>query len=195
MTESSIDDHALDQACKLAKTLSNSLLEKGRTNPEQRHVAAALAMAMGSIVALIDPDQSDRAYLYAGRVEDLASTALQVLAELIQLEGDGYNLSDLNAHLGIAGTIIDVLDGVVATPILSSQVLDCLNDQMHDQLTPFLRLAVRLSDPDKFDGEYVPEAWVQSSASAMGLAAHLSCVITTADAKANEGRATTDLAA
>lgn len=195
MTESNSDDHALDQACKLAKALSNLLLEKGRTNPEQRNVAAALALGMHSIVALIDTDKSDHAYLYAERTENLASAALQVLAEVIQVGDDGYNLSLVNAQLGIAETLIETLDSVIDSSILGANGLDWLSDQMHDQLTPFLRLAVRLSDPDKFEGGYVPDAWVQSGAAASCLAAHLSRVIASADAKANQERATGDLAA
>ena len=78
---------------------------------------------------------------------------------------------------------------------MAGDELEWLSDQMHTQLTPFLHLAVRLGDPEKFDGGYVPDAWVQSSATAMRAAAQLSRVIATADAKAYEGRSRTELAA
>lgn len=188
-----LHDPVLEQAFTLAEALASPLVAKGRTNPEQRRFASGLLSATSTIVELIDVDNPIGSH--SERLEALASTSIQVVAEVIKLGEDGYNLSDVKAQLGVAALIVETLERIVGSSVLTGDAADWLSDQMHDQLKPFLRLAVRLSDPDKFEFGYVPDAWVQAGAMAMGRAAHLSHVIAIADAKARQARGTTELAA
>ena len=188
-----LHDPALDQAFTLAEALAAPLLKEGRTNPEQHRLACGLLSAASTIVELIDAD--DPLGSHCERLEELASTSIQVLAEVIKLDEDGYNLSDVNAQLGVAGLIVETLDKAVGSPAVTGDASEWLSDQMHNQLKPFLRLAVRLGNPDKFEFGYVPDPWVQAGARAMVQAAHLSRVIATADAKARHPRGPTELAA
>lgn len=188
-----LHDPALEQACTLAEALAHALVEKGGIIPEQRRFASALLNATRTIVDLVDED--DPIGSYVERIKDLASTSIQVLAELIKLSDDGYDLIDVNAQLGVAALIVETLDRIVSSPVLTGDAAEWLSDQMHDQLTPFLGLAVRLSDPDMFEFGYLPDAWVQAGARAMGEAAHLSRIIETADAQTRLARRTTMLAA
>lgn len=195
MSESKHNNHALDQACNLANALSDALLVKGRTNAEQLRVVKALAIGTRSMIALIDLDEPYRPDLHAERAEALASNALPILAEVTQLGDHGYDLGDVHVQLDIAETIIEMLDSVIGSSTLGADALDRLGDHMHEELTPFLRLAVRLSDPDKFEFGHVPDAWVQSGARAMTLAAYLSRVIEAADSKVRRSSAPSGLAA
>ena len=193
MTGFKSDDPALDQAFTLAEALAKPLVENGRINPEQHRFASGLLNATRTIVELIDVD--DPIGSHCERLEGLASTSIQVLAEVIKVGEDGYNLSDVNAQVGVAGLIVETLDRIVGSPAVTGDAAEWLSDQMHGQLEPFLGLAVRLGNPDKFEFGYVPDAWVQGAARAMGQAAQFSRVIAMADAKAREARGPTELVA
>ena len=194
MTESSDDEEMINEACEFANTLVAKLADLGCINPRQRSLADALKTATCTLVELSSEYPVNNAQVVA-RVEMLGSATAAALAQAIELGADGYDLSDVRARLEVAWKLVSVMDNVVAAPLLSNAALDWLSDEMHEQLTPLLRLVVRLMDPDKFEFGYVTDDSVQAGCTAMNVAAHLSRVIACADAKAREAGAMGDLAA
>lgn len=194
MTDANTNDQMINQACEFANVLIDQLAGGGPINPRQRSLADALDTATRTLVELTSESPVPSAWLVE-HVERLASATAAALAPVIELGKDGYNLSDVNARLKVAWKLVAVLDSIVATDLLSSDAFDWLSDEMHEQLTPLLRLVVRLINPGKFELGYVPDDWVQAGCTAMNIAAHLSRVIANADFKARHARGMGSLAA
>lgn len=190
-----LTDQAFNKACSLANALAHSLKYPERNNREQRPAARALAMTMSSIFTFVEADDAKFGEGLDERIEDIAKDAIAVIARFIQLEDDGHDLVDIEHQLAIAGCLVETLDGVVGSSVLSDDALERLSDYMREQLGPTLCLVVRLTDPDKFEFGNVPDDFVQAGFSAMCIAGRLSRLISWADTKAAEGRRSGYLAA
>lgn len=167
-----------------ADNLAGELVEHDRTIGEREKLAMSLHSFVRSIIKLSETDGVENSRVNAERIESIASKAFEAFPEMIAL-GNGYSLCDVHARLWVAQNILELLESLVASPLLSIGALDRFGDKLHEQLEPALNLAVRLMNPQTFEFGYVPDAWVQSGYRAMSVASKLSRIITHADAKAH----------
>lgn len=171
----------------LAVGQAAALLEMDPKDPSRlRTVKVVASLMKAATTAWGDAsDQSDDALAFAEHAETMAVLAVRALGDYCT-GGNGIDIADVSARVKVGHSLIDVLDCIIDSSLLPGPGVELLSDLMHSELTPLLRLGVHLCDPDKHDGTYVPDAFVQEGWSMMGLAARLSRTIERADRKARE---------
>lgn len=189
-----VQSQLIAQSVDVAEALAFALLERGGTTEGKIEIATTLDSFVHTIVKLSETDGAELSQATAERINSLAGKVFEAFPAMIALS-DGYHLSDVNARFWVARYILEPLETLVESSLLSAHTLDVLSDEMHEQLKSVLEVAVVLMNPATFEFGYVPDAWVQSGYRATGIAAQLSRIFTRADAKARESHVEEHIAA